>query len=137
MRQLSIRESLDLQGHLLRQQRQQEKQDQARGNARHAVSRMFPQNEASPGVCALLEDAMTRVERCREADTDQRGDEMPQPMTRGTLEMGVHESVEHLPQRRGAFDLSPEGRTDERGRPLHEFDEESGAWVPIFYPDQG
>lgn len=135
MRQFSIREAFALQDDLQRQQKQQESRDRARDNARAAVGRMFRPNAVSPGVSQLLENAVTRLERCREQDTDEYGEEIPSQLTRSPLDMGVHESVEHLPQRRGGFDISPEGRTDEKGRPLHYFHEELNAWIPIQYED--
>ena len=135
MRQLTIRTAFDLHDSLQKQQRQQESQGRANQAASNVVGRMFPQNRVSPGVSQLLESAVARMEGCREQDTDSYGEEMPRPMTRGTMDMGVHDSVAHLPQRPGALDMSPEGRTDAKGRPLHYFDGELNAWIPARYED--
>jgi hypothetical protein len=57
-------------------------------------------------------------------------------MTLSTLQMGdVHESVEHLPKRIGAFDIPVDERTDAKGRPIHRWDEEKQYWAPIEYGD--
>lgn len=135
MRQLSIREAFGMHDSLQKQQRQQENQDRAKQAAGRVVGRMFPQNNVSPSVCQSLESAVANLERCRDLDTDTYGEETPRPLTRGTMELGVDESVAHLPQRPGSFDMSPEGRTDAKGRPLHYYDDELMAWIPTRYED--
>jgi len=135
MRALTIRDSFAFQSSWQRQQKQQENQDQARDAARASVTRAFRPGRIAPGVSQSLENAFARLERCRDQDTDQTGTVMPQPLTRGTMALGVHESVEHLPQRPGSFEMSPEGRTDEKGRPLHYYDQELCGWLPIRYDD--
>lgn len=130
MQRLSIREDFGFQVLLREQHKSTEQRDRVREVGEAAVRRMFPSGQASPGVEASLVAAVSRLERCREQDTDDKGDEHPTPMTRGTLDLGVHESVKHLPQRRSAFELSPEGRTDAEGNLLHAWDPEKCRWVP-------
>ena len=135
-RQLSIRESFALQEFSLRQQKQQESQDRATNRAQATVQRMFRPNAVSAGVLQLLENAVSRIERCREEDTDENGKVRPSPMSRSALDLvQLDPSVQGLPQRRGGFAISPEGRTDEKGRPLHFWHDELGAWIPCVYGD--
>lgn len=135
MRQYSIRESFDMHVSFHVQQKQQESRDLARENAQHTVGRMFQQSRISPGVSALLENAVSKLENCRIQDTNEYGEEIPNPITRTTLDLGVHESMKDYPQRKGGFDLSPEGRTDAKGRPLHYWDNELNGWLPTRYED--
>lgn len=130
MQRLTIRQDFDLhvQSHV--QRRSTAQQDRVREAGAAAVARMFPQGQASPGVQNQLAAAVTRLERCREQDTDDQGCEHPTPMTRTTLDLGVPEHMQGLPQRRGGFDISPEGRMDADGNLLHEWDADNGGWVP-------
>ena len=130
MQRLSIRQDFALHEQSLEQRKNTEQRDRVREAGAAAVAQMFPQGQASLGVQSQLVDAVARLERCREQDTDDRGIERPTPMTRSTLDLGVHESVQGLPQRRGGFDISPEGRTDADGNLLHEWDPVNGGWIP-------
>lgn len=133
MQRLSIRQDLDLHVRSHEQRRSTEKQDRAVATGQVAVATMFPGNQASLGVAKALATAVSRLERCREMDTDEQGRERPTPLTKSTLDLGVPECMEHLPQRRGAFDISPEGRTDAEGNLLHVWDAENGGWIPTKY----
>ncbi len=130
MQRLTIRQDFDF--HVLShaQQKNTEQQDRVMAAGQAAVGQMFPNGQASPGVANQLAVAVSRLERCREMDTDDQGDEHPTPLTMSTLDLGVPESMKHLPQRRGAFDISPEGRTDAAGNLLHEWDPDKCGWVP-------
>lgn len=137
MPQLTIRTEFDLQQLSREQSISTEKRDTARQRASEAVHGMFPHGSPSEEVARQLTDALARIESCREEDTDSQGRQRPRPMTLTTMQSGeVHESVEHLPQRYGAFDMSPEGRTDEYGRPLNKFNKERGIWEPLDYGDR-
>ena len=135
MRQFSIREAFGMQDSLQTQQRQQVNRDQARESAQQTVGRMFQQNRISPSVSGLLENAVAKLERCRIQDTNEFGEEVPNPITRTTLDLGVPDSMAHFPQRVGGFAISPEGRTDEKGRLMHYWDQELNGWLPIQYED--
>lgn len=130
MQRLTIRQDFALQGQQLEQRRSSEQQDRVKAAGEAAVARMFPQGQASPGVAQQLAAAVSRLERCRELDTDDQGEERPLPLTRSTLDLGVPEHMQDLPQRRGALDISPADRTDANGNLLHEWDGQRGAWVP-------
>jgi hypothetical protein len=137
MRKLTIRTQFDLQAHWHEQSKNMAGEDTAVELGRHAVHAMFPHGAPSPSVAEQLTQAVARVERCRAEDTDsQTGREFPQPMLRPLLEVGqLHESVAELPRNVGAFELNPEGRTDEWGRPLNKWNEERKIWEPIDYKD--
>ena len=130
MQRLTIRQDFDFHVQSHAQRKSTERQDRVMGAGQAAVARMFPNGQASPGVQNQLVAAVSRLERCREMDTDDRGDEHPTPLTMSTLDLGVPESMKHLPQRRGAFDISPAGRTDAEGNLLHEWDPVTFSWVP-------
>ncbi len=130
MQRLTIRQDFDL--HVLshEQRKSTERRDQAKASGEAAVARMFPNGQASPGVASQLVAAVSRLETCREQDTDDQGEEHPTPLTLSTLDLGVPEHMRDLPQRRGAFDISPEGRTDAEGNLLHVWDPDQCRWVP-------
>lgn len=133
MQRLTIRQDFGLHEQSREQQRNSEQQDQVRALADHAVRAMFPNDQASPGVRNQLAIAVSRLERCRAQDTDEKGEEHPTPLTLSTLDLGVPDSVKHLPQRRGAFDITPEGRTDAAGNLTHGWDPVACGWVPTKY----
>ncbi len=133
MRRLTIREDFGLHVLSLAQRKNTEQRDRVKEVGEAAVQRMFPHGQVSPGVAQSLVVAVSRLERCREQDTDDKGVEHPSPITRSTLDLGVPESMKHLPQRRGAFEISPEGRTDAEGNLKHKWDPELSRWVPTKY----
>ena len=130
MQRLTIREDFAFREQSRAQQQNTGQQDRVMAAGQAAVARMFPSGQVSPGVASQLATAVSRLERCREQDTDETGHERPSPLTMSTLDLGVPESMQHLPQRRSAFEISPEGRTDAQGNLLHEWDAENGGWVP-------
>ena len=133
MRRLTIREDFAFREQSRAQQQNTEQRDRVMAVGQAAVARMFPNGQVSPGVASQLVTAVSQLERCREQDTDDTGHERPTPLTRSTLDLGVPDHMKHLPQQRGAFEISPEGRTDADGNLLHEWDAEKSGWVPTKY----
>ena len=137
MQRMTIRTQLGLQALWQEQSKSTEGDDTAVELGRRAVQAMFPHGAPSPFIAEQLTQAVARVERCRAEDTDgTTGQTNPQPMTRSTLESGeVHESVAHLPQNVGAFDMDPDEWKDEWGRLLNKWNNERRIWEPIDYKD--
>lgn len=136
MQRLTIRTEFALQQHWREQSIDTEGQDTALQHGKQVVAAAFPQGSPSDFVAASLANAFARVERCRSEDTNDAGHEAPRPMTLTTLQSGeVHESVAHLPQTIGGFEIDPGQFTDARGRPMNRFDEGRMIWEPIEYQD--
>ena len=108
MRRLTIREDFALHDQSRVQRKNTEQQDRVKAAGAAAVRQMFPGHQASPGVERELAAAVSRLERCREQDTDSRGDEHPSPLTLSTLDLGVPEHMRDMPQMIRRVDASPE-----------------------------
>ncbi len=132
LRSLSPRLSADLSEVLARQHEETEREDQAIVHGVRQVHAAFPHGELGDSAAMDLANAYTTIERCRLEDTAE-GLERPRPMTRSLLgsDVELHPSVDHLPRRSGGFSMAFEHRTDERGEPMHVFNQKEQRWLPV------
>ena len=136
MRQLTIRDEFGLRQLWREQSRNTEGEDTALQVGKDAVTAMFPHGVPSGHVADQLANALADVERHQQANTNPKtGEVKPTPLTKSTLQRcPVHSSVEHLPQRTGAFEMDPGGYRDEYDRPLNKWNDLRKIWEPVYYP---